>query len=176
MDRWLEQSSSDSPQADAPQSSPIPGCARATSGHCLEPRNLRPHRHPQPNRWEMIHALQGETTLVLFDDHGHPTRKILLSPQVMPVVECPANTWHSLYPTQGQSVIMEVKEGPYLPNLPEHFAPWAPEENTPEVEAYLARTHGMGMPTMLKVLQRVSQPFTMPLKLIRPRTNFPKVP
>lgn len=34
----------------------------------------------------------------------------------------------------------------------------------------------MGMPTMLKVLQRVSQPFTSTLKLIRPRTNFPKVP
>ena len=140
MDRWLEQA------AQAPRKrthhnlhpsldAPVQRLAIALS----QGTYVRPHRHPQPNRWEMIHALQGETTLVLFDDHGHPTRKILLSPQVMPVVECPANTWHSLYPTQGQIVIMEVKEGPYLPNLPEHFAPWAPEENTPEVEAYLAR-------------------------------------
>jgi cupin fold WbuC family metalloprotein len=90
---------------------------------------VRPHRHPQDDRWELIIALRGRTAMVTFDDAGKPQDKHLLCPLSLPAVECPPNTWHTLYPLDDESVIMEIKQGPYLPNQPEYFATWAPEEN-----------------------------------------------
>ena len=60
MDRWLEQA------AQAPRKrthhnlhpsldAPVQRLAIALS----QGTYVRPHRHPQPNRWEMIHALRG---------------------------------------------------------------------------------------------------------------------
>lgn len=43
-------------------------------------------------------------------------------------VELPAGTWHTIVPLLDNSVLLEVKSGPFAPNLAKEFAPLAPEE------------------------------------------------
>ena len=99
---------------------------------------VRPHRHPASNKWELILAIQGTSVLVIFGHEGNILEHFELSPNgPMSAVEMPPNTWHTLFPVGEESVVMEIKEGPYTPALPEHFASWAPEEGSAEASAYL---------------------------------------
>lgn len=99
---------------------------------------VRPHRHPQSNKWELLMAVQGMSQLVIFDDTGNIKKVFELSPTgPLSAVEIPPNTWHSLLPKGDESVVLEVKEGPYTPNKPEYFADWAPEEGSDQASDYL---------------------------------------
>ena len=99
---------------------------------------VRPHRHPASNKWELLLAIQGTSVLVLFNNEGDILEHFELSPNgSMSAVEMPPNTWHTLFPAGKESVVMEIKEGPYTPSKPEHFATWAPDEGSPEAPAFL---------------------------------------
>ncbi len=99
---------------------------------------LRPHRHPEEYKWEMMLALQGQIHLAFFDGDGRLLEKIQLSEQgPVHALEVPPNTWHSLFTVDKQAVIMEIKQGPYVPLGNENFASWAPEEGTAEVSGFL---------------------------------------
>ena len=75
-------------------------------------------------------AVKGRTGLVLFDDSGKITEKLILEPGMSNVgIENPPNTWHTVFPLDENSVIMEIKEGPFDPKQITHFADWAPEED-----------------------------------------------
>jgi len=98
---------------------------------------IRPHRHPQPNKWELFIVLEGELELLLFNDAGEVTERIPLSAAATRVVEMPPNTWHSYISKKPGTLALEVKEGPYLPSPEADFLPMAPAENTEQVPAYL---------------------------------------
>ncbi len=99
---------------------------------------VRPHRHPAANKWELLLALKGTSLLVIFDNEGKITDHFKLSPNgSVTAIELPPNTWHTLLPEGNESVVMEIKEGPYTPSQPEHFASWAPEEGSPESLEFL---------------------------------------
>lgn len=101
---------------------------------------VRPHRHVEFHQWEMIILLTGEVQLLVFDDSGAVTSRILLSHKTRCVlVELPVGTWHSLFPVAGEATILEVKQGPYRAAKPEDvFAPWAPEEGSDAAQACLS--------------------------------------
>ena len=99
---------------------------------------VRPHHHPQNNKWELIMALQGSLNLVIFNDTGAITEKLLLSPgNSISAMELPANRWHTVYPETDETVIIEIKEGPYTPTKENDFAPWAPIEGDSNVADFL---------------------------------------
>lgn len=99
---------------------------------------VRPHRHPASNKWELLLAIQGTSILVIFNDQGDIQEHFKLSPNgSMSAIEMPPNTWHTLFPAGKESVVMEIKEGPYTPSQPEHFAPWAPEEGSSDASDFL---------------------------------------
>ncbi|MDA0750060.1 MAG: WbuC family cupin fold metalloprotein [Verrucomicrobia bacterium] len=99
-----------------------------------------PHRHPQSNKWELLVAIKGISLLVIFDDAGNIKKVFEISPTgPLSAVEIPPNTWHSLLPKEAESVVLEVKEGPYTPNKPEYFAAWAPEESSDQASEYLLK-------------------------------------
>lgn len=99
---------------------------------------VRPHQHPASNKWELLLAIQGTSILVLFDDEGNVSEHFELSPNgSMSAIEMPPGTWHTLFQADKESVVMEIKEGPYTPARPEHFAVWAPEEGSPEATTFL---------------------------------------
>lgn len=106
----------------------------------LEPSTyLRPHRHPQSNKWELMLVLGGRVGLLLFDDEGKVIRRIELTVDgPVPGLEIPPNTWHSLFPINGPALILEIKEGPYLPTAPENFALWSPEEGSSSAPVFVA--------------------------------------
>ncbi len=100
---------------------------------------VRPHHHPARNKWELIIVLKGKLALLIFDSQGVVTERIVLGQgEVLSAIELPANTWHTVFPLTDEAIILEVKEGPYIPAEPSDFASWAPEENTPEVEGFLS--------------------------------------
>ena len=52
-------------------------------------------------------------------------------------VEIPERTWHMLVVLEENSVIYEVKDGPWSPLNDKQFASWAPGESDPAYQTYL---------------------------------------
>jgi len=99
---------------------------------------VRPHRHPQANKWELLVILQGALGLLLFEEDGSVRERLELAPGMdMSAVELEPNTWHTIFPLGGDAVILDIKEGPYDPAAPINFVSWAPEERDAGVVQYL---------------------------------------
>lgn len=93
---------------------------------------VTPHRHPEANKWEMMLILAGRVAVLCFDDAGQVSARHELAPEGPEhALELPPGTWHSLVALEPDSVMLEVKEGPYRPNLGQGFAEWAPREGEP---------------------------------------------
>ena len=105
----------------------------------LEPDSyVRPHRHPEAEKWEFLVALQGRVLVLLFDDDGCVTERLNLEPVgALSGIEIEPNTWHTLLAEVTGSVILEVKQGPYIPVSFSNFAPWSPRETSTDVGRYL---------------------------------------
>jgi cupin fold WbuC family metalloprotein len=61
--------------------------------------------------------------------------------------------WHTIFALVPDTVVFEVKPGPYSPANDKDFAPWAPAEYSPEAAAFLAETEGafrrvLGLPRL----------------------------
>lgn len=104
----------------------------------LEPDTyIRPHRHPQANKWEFLVLIEGELDVLVFNDQGGIIDRVELSRTATRSVELPPNTWHSYVCKIGDSIALEIKEAAYVPTAAGDFAPWAPAEGSLEAEEYL---------------------------------------
>ena len=83
--------------------------------NALEPGTVMPiHHHKVDEMWIVI---RGKLRLTIHDDHGAEVESHVLSPlDNMYGVNIPANTWHSLECMESGTVLVEVKEGPYIPH------------------------------------------------------------
>ena len=108
---------------------------------CLQPGTfIRPHYHPETDKKEMIVLLKGKCSCINFDKDGNITESFTLSHESGNLVcEFPPSEFHSIFCHEKDTVIMEVKKGPYTPLPPECFAPWSPEESSPEKDQYLKK-------------------------------------
>ena len=89
----------------------------------LEPDSyVRPHVHSE--QWEMIVLLRGRLDLLVFTPQAELTQRLAMS-AASPVVQIPRGIWHGGVALESQTLVMEVKPGPYRPN---EFAEWGPEE------------------------------------------------
>jgi cupin fold WbuC family metalloprotein len=111
---------------------------------CIALKNgtyVRPHCHPQENKWEMTLVLMGTVVLLLFDKEGRVQERLELSAAgSLTGIEIEPNSWHTIFPLKDDAVILEIKEikeGPYNPADPIDFAPWAPAEGDDEVLQFL---------------------------------------
>jgi cupin fold WbuC family metalloprotein len=86
---------------------------------------VRPHQHSQ--QWEMLVLHRGRLDVFAFTPDGALLARHQLD-RTAPVIQIPVKTWHAGIALEPDTVVMEVKPGPYRPN---EFAEWAPEENTP---------------------------------------------
>lgn len=83
---------------------------------------IRPHQHSR--QWEMLVLLRGGLDLLTFDAGSRVlTRKSLVP--AAPVVHIAVSEWHAAVVRAPDTLVLEVKQGPYRPN---EFADWAPEE------------------------------------------------
>ena len=86
---------------------------------------IAPHSHPE--QWEILTVLHGQVALLTFSDDGMVLERYGL--QAGDAMELPAGTVHTLL-IKEPLCLFEAKPGPFRPSC---FAPWAPQENTPEV-------------------------------------------
>lgn len=107
--------------------------------NAMEPGTyIRPHKHQDPDRFEVFLALRGRFVVVIFDDEGNITHHFILdSREGRYGVEIPEKTYHTLISLEPGSVAYEVKQGPYLPSTAKNFAPWAPAEGDARAEEYI---------------------------------------
>lgn len=104
---------------------------------------VRPHRHHLAPKDETLVAVQGLLGVLVFDDAGQVVQQFKLGtqshsgPDVGPVVDMPAGTWHTVLALTPDAVLLEGKAGPFDPQGPREFADWAPEEGTDEALALL---------------------------------------
>jgi cupin fold WbuC family metalloprotein len=99
---------------------------------------IRPHRHSDPETWEVLTILRGSMAVLFFDDNGTVLERIMLGGSgLVTAVEFPKNTWHAPMSLESGTVVFEVKQGPYKPIEEVNLAQWAPTEGRQEAKTFL---------------------------------------
>lgn len=107
--------------------------------NCLQPGTcIVPHRHLSPPKPETFILLRGKLCVILFKDTGEVLSSHLLSPEGPNFgFDLEPGPYHTIIPLQQDTVILEIKSGPYDPASDKDFAPWAPAEDSPEASGYM---------------------------------------
>lgn len=72
------------------------------------------HRHQHTSETYLL--LRGRLRVIFYDDSGEEVSSFLLDPLAGNYgLHIPAGQWHALEVLENDSVIFEVKDGPYLP-------------------------------------------------------------
>jgi cupin fold WbuC family metalloprotein len=113
--------------------------------NAIEPNSyIRPHRHADDPKEELLIAVRGMMALVTFDDQGTVIASLCFGSEkngsaLAVGVEVPVNIWHTVIALEPGCILLEVKSGPFEPNNAKEFAPWAPEEGSSAAQPYLER-------------------------------------
>ncbi len=113
--------------------------------NAIEPGSyIRPHRHQDQEKDEAFVLMAGRLGIVTFSDAGEVAEKVILSHAAGNLaVDIPHGVYHTALSLESGTVFYEVKAGPYLP-LNEYELPvWAPAENNPQAQVFLAHLRSM---------------------------------
>jgi cupin fold WbuC family metalloprotein len=100
----------------------------------------QPHRHLTVPKSEVFLLLSGALDFLVFDDEGGIELAVRLAARTDQFgIDLPPGKYHGIVVREPDTLIYEVKPGPYAALDDKDFAPWAPREGTPEVAAYLTR-------------------------------------
>jgi len=110
--------------------------------NALEPDTyLPPHRHLNPDKDEIFIVLRGQVLLLEFNDDGDIISHMIIDPEQGTFgAEVAAGVWHTLITLKPDTVIYEVKQGPFTPISPENIAPWVPKSSSTESKKWMAET------------------------------------
>ncbi len=103
---------------------------------------VQPHRHITPPKAEAIVLLQGAIGFVPFHDDGSIDRNNwqLIDEAIGCIgVDYRAGIWHTFFALAEDTVLFEVKPGPYDAATDKEFAAWAPAEGDAGALDYLAK-------------------------------------
>lgn len=99
----------------------------------------RPHKHRK--KTESFHIIEGSFFLVIFNQKGRVTKKILISDQKGKgnfLCRIDKGVWHMIVPVSDFVVFHEVTDGPYTREKNSIFASWAPDiKDTERVKDYV---------------------------------------
>lgn len=97
-----------------------------------------PHKHENPDKREAFIVLRGSFLIVEFDEEGNITDHTILNREKGILgIEIPPKVYHMLICLEPDSVLYELKDGPYNPANDKIFAPWAPLEGSPEAARFI---------------------------------------
>jgi cupin fold WbuC family metalloprotein len=102
---------------------------------------LRPHRHLDPPKDEAFILLKGSAGFVMFGAEQGLRKKefaLLDIERGTHGIDIRAGVWHTLFSLEPDTVLYEVKPGPYTPLADKDFAPWSPRDNSPDAAAFLS--------------------------------------
>lgn len=95
---------------------------------------LRPHRHLDPPKDEAFVLLKGSAGFVFFDaEQGLRKKEFVLLDFGRGTygIDIRAGVWHTLFSLEPDTVLYEVKPGPFAPLTDKDYAPWSPPDNSP---------------------------------------------
>jgi cupin fold WbuC family metalloprotein len=95
---------------------------------------IRPHRHAA-DRAESIVVLQGVILFLVFDAEGHVREHYRV--EAGSGIDFEGGVWHTFIAMEPDTVLFEVKPGPYNDITDKEFASWAPEECSGQAGDYL---------------------------------------
>ncbi|WP_027183743.1 WbuC family cupin fold metalloprotein [Desulfovibrio inopinatus] len=101
---------------------------------------VQPHRHAAPPKSEAIATLRGAMGFVAFDDEGFAQDSdfaIVDSRRDTLVLDIRPGVWHTFFSLAPDTVVFEVKPGPYSAADDKDFASWAPAPDSPDAIPYL---------------------------------------
>lgn len=99
---------------------------------------IQPHRHASPPKDESVVVLKGTLGCVIFSEPGAVERMHVLGANRPAFgIDIHAGVFHTFVALEADTVMFEVKQGPYEKLSDKDFAPWAPREGAPEAKAYL---------------------------------------
>jgi len=113
----------------------------------LQPETyVRPHRHrrpPEVNGFELFLVIQGELGMIILDESGQILHTELIAANgATRGIELPEGTFHTLVALAPDTVMLEVKEGPYNPSTDKEFLDSFPAEGTPAAGQMVERWKG----------------------------------
>ncbi len=88
---------------------------------------VRPHRH-EPHRFELFLVLGGRAGVLAFHDDGRIVESAVVSRDGVWAAEVPGGAWHTVVSLAPDTMLFEIKPGPFRPMEEKDFAPWAPRE------------------------------------------------
>ncbi len=99
---------------------------------------IRPHRHINPDKTEVFIILSGRAVVVEFDDNGNILDYFILDIAKKHYgVELSKRSWHTIIALEEDTVVYEIKEGPYIPLEDKDFAEWSPKEGDTITNSYI---------------------------------------
>ncbi|MDD3118748.1 MAG: WbuC family cupin fold metalloprotein [Victivallales bacterium] len=99
---------------------------------------FRPHRHDGAGKSELMLCLRGSASLLVFRPDGEVAARYELVPGGGTVgYELEEGTFHCMVINTPDTVMIEIKHGPYIPTPEADFGAWAPPESSPEAAEFL---------------------------------------
>jgi len=99
---------------------------------------IMPHRHLHPRKEETLMVVAGSLLFVEFSDQGVVTDTLLLQPGTENFgVDVAPHVYHTYIPLKSDTLMFEIKDGPYSATDDKDVPDWAPREGAPEAEPYL---------------------------------------
>ncbi len=99
---------------------------------------IRPHRHFDPPKDESLVLLRGALTFFTFHEDGTVDKVCKAAAGSTSFgIDVKAGVFHTFIATEPDTVVFEVKPGPWSPATDKDFAAWSPEEGSPECELYM---------------------------------------
>jgi len=74
---------------------------------------IQPHLHPLPHATETIQVLRGGLGFLIFDDEGRVKSQHVLRAGGLGLIGIEARVWHGFVTLEPDTVILEIKRGPY---------------------------------------------------------------
>jgi cupin fold WbuC family metalloprotein len=97
------------------------------------------HRHLNPEKSESIIVVRGKVGVTIYDDAGREVESRTVGAGCDCVgFDIEAGVWHGLVVLEDDTVLFEVKQGPYAPILAENIASWSPAaDDTSAVKRFI---------------------------------------
>ena len=103
---------------------------------------IQPHRHKSPPKAESILVLRGSICFVSFKEAGEIDDYFLLSRGSDKIgVDVVPGVFHTFFALEEDTVLFEVKPGPYIEIDDKDFAAWAPAEGSEKAKEYLEKLY-----------------------------------
>jgi len=102
---------------------------------------VQPHCHPAMHAIETVVPLKGAIMVWTFDRHGviQHRQPLRAGNPAASLFDIEPGVWHTFAAIEADTVVLEIKKGPYDPVTDKQFATWAPKEGTAEAMPYLER-------------------------------------